>query len=190
MKRRGQNLLAAGKKPLGVLWDGKKLNYGFDKGNRILNKYSIKKIVTGILLFGYIVTGFFDVLTQGKSTYSSVMGMDINRVYFYTFLLLIMGCWVLYHKWFVGIGFLALATFSSYFIEFIIIHNYFASILIYIGIIIDIIVRKKKKWLIPLIVIGIIQGIAFQTTLLDHRFVGIMEFLALCIGSVFIVKTI
>jgi hypothetical protein len=155
-----------------------------------LNKYTIKKIVTGILLFGYIVTGFLDLLLHGKTTYSSIMGMDINRVYFYTFFLLVIGCWLLYHKWFVGIGFLALATFSSYFIEFIIIHNYFASILIYIGIIIDIIMRQKKRWLVPLIVVGIMQGIAFQTTLLSRFMVGSMEFLALCIGSIFIVKNI
>jgi len=83
-----------------------------------------------------------------------------------------------------------LATFSSYFIEFIIIHNYFASILIYIGIIIDIIIRHKIKWLVPLIIVGIIQGIAFQTNWLSHYSVGIMEFSALCIGSVFIVRTI
>jgi hypothetical protein len=102
---------------------------------------------------------------------------------------LVIGCWLLYNKWFVGIGFLALATFSSYFIEFIIIHNNFASILIYIGIIIDIIIRQKMKWLIPLIIVGIIQGIAFQTTWLNHYFVGGMEFLALCIGSIFIIKT-
>jgi len=118
------------------------------------------------------------------------MGMDINRVYFYTFFLLIIGCWLLYNKCFVGIGFLSLATFSSYFIEFIILHNYFASILIYIGIIIDIILRKKIKWLIPLIIVGIIQGIAFQTNWLGYYSVGIMEFLALCIGSVFVVRTI
>jgi hypothetical protein len=147
------------------------------------------KIVTGILLFGYIVTGFLDALLHGKTSYSSIMGMDINRLYFYTFFLLIIGCWLLYNKWFVGIGFLALATFGSYFTEFIIIHNNLASILIYIGIIIDIIIRQKKKWLIPLIIVGIIQGIAFQTTWLNHYFVGGMEFLALCIGSIFILKT-
>jgi hypothetical protein len=148
----------------------------------------MKKIVTSILLFGFIITGFLDLLSHGKTTYSSIMGMDINRLYFYTFFLLIIGCWLLYNKWFVGIGFLALATFSSYFIEFIIIHNYFASILIYIGIIIDIIVKQKKKWLIPLVIVGIIQGIAFQTIWVSHYFVGSMEFLALCIGSIFIVK--
>ena len=155
-----------------------------------MKKYTVRKIVTGVLLFGYIVTGFLDILLHGKSTYSSIMGMDINRVYFYTFFLLVIGCWLLYNKWFVGIGFLALATFSSYFTEFIIVHNYFASILVYIGIIIDIIIRQKKKWLIPLIIVGIIQGIAFQTTWLGNYTVGSMEFLALCIGSVLIVKTI
>ena len=150
----------------------------------------MKKIATGFLLFGYIVTVFVDALVHGKTTYSSTMGMDINRVYFYAFFLLVIGCWLLYNKWFVGIGFLALATFSSYFIEFIIIHNYFASILIYIGIIIDIIIRQRIKWLIPLIVVGIIQGMAFQTPWLNPYFVGMMEFLALCIGSIFVVKTI
>jgi len=150
----------------------------------------MKKIATGILLFGYIITGFLDLLLQGKTSYSSIMGMNINRVYFYTFFLLIIGCWLLYNKWFVGIGFLSLATFSSYFIEFIIIHNYFASILIYIGIIIDIITRHKIKWLVPLIIVGIIQGIAFQTNWLGHYSVGTMEFLSLCIGSVFVVRTI
>ena len=154
-----------------------------------MKKYIIK-IITGILLFGYIITGFVDLLSHGKMSYSSIMGMNINRVYFYTFFLLIIGCWLLYNKWLVGIGFLALATFSSYFIEFIIIHNYFASILIYIGIIIDIIIRKKIKWLIPLIIVGMIQGIAFQTNWLGHYSVGIMEFSALCIGSVFVVRTI
>ena len=118
------------------------------------------------------------------------MGMDINRVYFYTFFLLIIGCWLLYNKWFVGIGFLSVATFNSYFIEYLFIHNYFASILIYIGIITDIIIRRKMKLLIPLAVVGIVQGIAFNTTLLSHHIVGVMEFLALCLGSIFIVKTI
>jgi len=153
-------------------------------------KSTIFKTVTGILLFGYIITGFLDLLLHGKSSFSSIMGMNINRVYFYTFFLLIIGCWLLYNKWFVGIGFLSLATFSSYFIEFIIIHNYFASILIYIGIIIDIIIRHKIKWLIPLIIVGIIQGIAFQTDWLGYYSVGVMEFSALCIGSVFVVRTI
>ena len=141
-------------------------------------------------MFGYILTGFLDLLLHGKPSYSSIMGMDINRVYFYTFFLLVIGCWLLYHKWLVGIGFLALATFSSYFAEFILVHNYFASILVYIGIILDIITRHKKKWIIPLIITGIIQGIAFQTTLLGYYLVGCMEFLALCAGSLFVVKTI
>jgi hypothetical protein len=159
-------------------------------GKAILKKCTIIKIITGILLFGYIVIGFLDLLLHGKTSYSSIMGMNINRVYFYAFFLLIIGCWLLYNKWFVGIGFLSLATFSSYFIEFIIIHNYFASILIYIGIIIDIIIRQKIKWLVPLIIVGIIQGVAFQTNWLGHYSVGIMEFSALCIGSVFIVRAI
>ena len=156
----------------------------------ILKKYSINKLVIGFLLFGFIITGFLDLLLHSKTTYSSIMGMDASRVYFYTFFLLVIGCWLLYNKWFVGIGFISLATFSSYFTEYIIIHNYFASIAIYIGIIIDIIIRKKKKWLVPLIVIGILQGIAFYTGWFGNYMVGSMEFLALCIGSVFIIKTI
>ena len=159
-------------------------------GKVILKKITIKKIITGILLFGFIITGFFDALLHGKMTYSSIMGMDINKVYFYTFLLMVIGCWLLYNKWFVGIGFLTLATFSSYFKEFIIIHNYFASIMIYIGIVLDIITRKKIKWLIPLIIAGIVQGAAFQTKLISHSFVGYMEFLSLCIGSIFIIRYI
>jgi hypothetical protein len=150
----------------------------------------IRKIITYILLFGYIITGFLDGLLHGETSYSSIMGMDINRVYFYTFFLFIIGCWLLYNKWFVGVGFLALASFSSYFIEYISIHNYFASILVYIGIVTDIIIRKKMKWLIPLIVVGITQGIAFQTAWLGHYSVGAMEFSALCIGSVFIANNI
>ena len=152
--------------------------------------YIIKNIVSGVLLFGFIITGLVDALLHNKLTYSSIMGMDINRVYFYTFFLLIIGCWLLYNKWFVGIGFLALATFSSYFTEFIVVHNYFASIAIYVGIIIDIIIKRKYKWLVPLIIIGIIQGIAFQTPLFGNYIVGCMEFLALCTGTVFIVKMI
>jgi hypothetical protein len=155
-----------------------------------LKKHIIIKLITGILLFGFIITGFLDLLLHGKISYSSIMRMNINRVYFYTFYLLIIGCWLLYNKWFVGIGFLSLATFSSYFIEFITIHNYFASILIYIGIITDIIIRHKMKWLVPLIIVGIIQGIAFQTNWLGHYSIGVMEFSALCIGSVFVVRTI
>jgi hypothetical protein len=157
---------------------------------RILNKNTVKKTVTGVLLFEFIIIGFLDILLHEKTTYSSIMGMDINKVYFYTFYLLIIGCWLLYNKWFVGIGFLALATFSSYFSEFIILHNYFASIVIYIGILIDIIIRHKNKWLIPLIIVGIIQGISFQTSWFGYYLVGTMEFLALFIGSLFVVKNI
>jgi hypothetical protein len=160
------------------------------KRNIIYEKYVIRKLITSILLFTYIGTGFLDLLVQGKMTYSSIMGMDISRVYFYTFFLLIIGCWLLYNKWFVGIGFLAVATFNSYFIEYIYIHNYFASVVIYIGIVIDIIIRPKKKWLIPLIIVGIIQGIAYNTAWISYYVVGSMEFLALCIGSIFVVKTI
>ena len=160
------------------------------KNNVILNKYSITKQVTGLLLFGFVVTGFLDLLLNRQSSYSSIMGMDTIRVYFYTFFLLVIGCWLLFNKWFVGIGFISLATFSSYFTEYISIHNYFASIAIYIGLIIDIITRKKKKWLVPLIIIGILQGIAFQTGWFGYYMVGIMEFSALCVGSAFIIKTI
>ena len=157
----------------------------------VLKNFTVKKIVTVIFLFGYIVTGLIDALLHGKTTYSSIMGMDIQRVYFYTFVLLIIGCWLLYNKWFVGIGFLALATFSSYFQEFIMIHNYFASVLIYVGIIIDIVVRHGIRWLIPLFIVGILQGIAFQNAwLYTHYVVGSMEFLALCIGTLFVLKTI
>ena len=155
-----------------------------------MREFNIKRIGTAFLLFGFIITGLIDALLHGKFTYSSIMGMDINRVYFYTFLLLVIGCWLLYNKWFVGIGFLALATFSSYFMEYVSIHNYFASILIYIGIIVDIFLRQKIKWLIPLIIIGIIQGIAFNNIWLSYYMVGSMEFLALCIGSIFILKTL
>ncbi len=160
------------------------------KNNGILKNYSMNKLVTGLLLFGFVVTGFLDLLLHIQSSYSSIMGMDTSRVYFYTFFLLVIGCWLLYNKWFVGIGFISLATFSSYFTEYISIHNYFASIAIYIGVIIDIVTRKKKKWLVPLIIIGILQGIAFQTGWLGYYTVGIMEFLALCVGSAFILKTI
>jgi hypothetical protein len=146
------------------------------------------RIISSILLFGYIAAGLTDALLHGKRSYSSIMAMDISRVYFYTFLLFVIGSWFLYHKWFVGIGFLALAAFNSYFDEFLFVHNYVASILVYIGILTDIIIRRKYKWLAPLIICGIIQGIAFQTSWLDNVMVLIMEFLALCIGSGFIVK--
>ena len=158
--------------------------------NDILRTYSINKLVTGLLLFLFVITGFLDLLLHNQPSYSSIMGMDTNRVYFYTFYLLVIGCWLLYNKWFVGIGFITLATFSSYFTEYISIHNYFASVAIYIGIIIDVITRKKRKWLIPLIFVGILQGITFQTGWFGFYMVGIMEFLGLCIGSVFIIKTI
>jgi len=155
-----------------------------------LKKCMIKKIVTGVLLSAFILTGLIDALLNSKLTYSSIMGMDINRVYFYSFFLLIIGCWLLYNKWIVGIGFLALATFNSYFSEFVIVHNYFASVAIYLGIIIDIITRRNYKWLAPLVIIGLVQGIAFQTPLFSYYVVGGMEFLALCTGTVFIVKMI
>ena len=155
-----------------------------------MSKYSIKIIITAFLLFVFIVFGLVDALMQSQKTYSSIMGLDINRVYFYTFFMLIIGCWLLYNKWFVGIGFLSLAAFNNYFIEYIFIHNYFASVLIYIGIIIDMVFRHKMKWLIPLLIVGIIQGIAFQNSwLYTHYVVGIMEFSALCIGTMLIVKT-
>jgi len=153
-----------------------------------VKKFTVRQVITAILVFGFIITGLLDALLHGKATYSSIMGMDISRVYFYTFFLLVMGCWLLYNKWFAGIGFIALATFSSYFTEFIFVHNYFASVLIYIGIIIDIITRKKFKMLIPFIIIGIIQGLAFQIAWISPYIVGFMEFSALCIGSVFVIK--
>ena len=53
--------------------------------SKILRKSSINKIVTAVLLFSFIITGFIDLLMQGKTTYSSIMGMDVERVYFYTF---------------------------------------------------------------------------------------------------------
>ena len=115
--------------------------------------------------------------------------MDIQRVYFYTFYLLVIGCWLLYNKWFVGIGFIALAAFSAYFKEYVFLHNYFASIIIYVGIAIDLIIRRKMKWLILLTIIGVIQGIAFQARV-GHYVVGSMEFLSLCVGLILITKTI
>lgn len=153
-----------------------------------LNFYMIKKIITAVLLFGFIIIGLIDALSSGKKSYSSIMAMDINRVYFYSFFLLIIGCWLLYNKWFTGIGFLALASFNSYFREYIYIHNYFASVIIYFGIVFDIIIRRKFKWLIPLLFIGIFQGIAFTNAAISHYLVGCMEFFALCAGSVFIIR--
>jgi hypothetical protein len=159
-------------------------------GAKNLGKYMMKRIITSILLSGFIITGFIDALLHNKLSYSSTMGMDIHRVYFYTFFLLVMGCWLLYNKWFVGIGFLALAAFSSYFTELVFVHNYVASILVYIGIVFDIIIRRKYKWLIPLVICGIIQSIAFQTIWLGNFLVLGMEFSALIIGSIFIVKSV
>ena len=158
--------------------------------NKILKKYSKNKLAIGFMLFGLNITGFIDLLIHAKSSYSSIMALDVNRVYFYTFFMLLIGCWLLYHKWFTGIGFISLATFSSYFTEYLTLHNYFASIAIYVGIIIDIIIRKKKKWLVPLIVVGILQGIAFQTGWFAYYMVASMEFLLFCIGSVFIIRSI
>lgn len=145
--------------------------------------------ITSILLFGFIITGFTDALLNSESSYSSIMGLDINRVHFYTFLLLVIGCWLLYNKWVVGVGFLFLSAFSTYFSEHVFLHNYVASVLVYIGIILDIIIRQKYKWLIPLVICGIIQTIAFQTTWLGNYMVLSIEFFALIIGSVFIVRT-
>lgn len=73
--------------------------------NDTLRTYSINKLVTGLLLFVFVITGFLDLLLHNQPSYSSIMGMDTNRVYFYTFYLLVIGCWLLYNKWFVGIGF-------------------------------------------------------------------------------------
>ena len=60
--------------------------------NEILKTYSINKLVTGLLLFGFIITGFLDLLLNSQTSYSSIMGMDTGRVYFYTFFLLVIGC--------------------------------------------------------------------------------------------------
>lgn len=157
--------------------------------NDVPRKQLVIKLASGVLLFGFIITGFVDLLLHDKTTYSSIMGMDVGRVYFYTFFLLVIGCWLLYNQWLVGIGFISLAAFSSYFTEYILLHNHFASIAIYFGIIADILIRKKKKWLIPFIAVGLLQGIAFHTGWFGNYMVGSMEFLALCIGSVLIVKT-
>jgi hypothetical protein len=149
----------------------------------------VRKIVTAILLAGFIITGYIDLLIHDQKTYSSIMAMNIERVYFYTFYLLIIGCWLLYQRWIVGIGFLVLAPFSAYFEELVYIHNYFASIAINVGIIIDILLKRKPKWFIPLLIAGIIQGTAFlSNTEIGFYIVGSMECLALCIGSVFVVK--
>ena len=83
-----------------------------------------------------------------------------------------------------------LGNICSYFTEYVSIHNYFASTAIYIGLIIDVITRRQKKWLIPLTIVGTLQGIAFQTGWFGYYMVGFMEFLGLCIGAIFIIKTI
>lgn len=60
---------------------------------------------------------------------------------------------------------------------------------IYVGVIIDLLIRKKRKWSIPLVIVGIIQGIAFQSGWFGYFMVAFMEFLGLCIGSI-IIRTI
>lgn len=158
--------------------------------NQVSGNNLAKKIITGILLYGFTITGFTDILLNNSGTYSTTMAMDINRVYFYTFFLLVLGCWLLYHKWFIGIGFLCLASFSFYFEEYHDLHNYFASITVYVGVVLDFLIRKNIKWLIPLIIIGIVQGAAFYFRWYGLHLVGSMEFLALSVGSVFIIKKI
>ena len=86
--------------------------------NRI-NEVKIRKLITAVLLFTFIIIGCIDALLHNEVSYSSIMGRDINRVYFYTFFLLIIGCWLLYNRFLVGIGFITLATFSSYFLEYL-----------------------------------------------------------------------
>ncbi len=44
------------------------------KSNVIFKKYSINKLVTGLLLFGFVVTGFLDLLVNRQSSYSSILG--------------------------------------------------------------------------------------------------------------------
>jgi hypothetical protein len=149
-----------------------------------------RKIVTAILLFSFIIIAFTDAVLNDKMTYSSIMGMDISRVYFYTFYLLAIGCWLLYNQLFVGIGFITLATFNSFFIEFSFIHNYFASIVIYIGLLVDILMNRKAVWLIPFLLFGIIQGISFEVHWISKYFVGCMEFISLFAGSIFLIKKI
>lgn len=158
--------------------------------NEKLNWHLMRKIITGILLYGFIIIGMIDGLKHNQPSYSSIMGMNIKRVYFYTFYLLITGCWLLYNKFIVGIGFITLATFNSYFLEYVLLHNYFASIMIYVGLVIDILVSRKYLWIIPFAVLGLIQATAFLSPSINHYIVGLMEFLSLCIGSAFIVKQI
>ncbi|PLW92161.1 MAG: hypothetical protein C0592_12235 [Marinilabiliales bacterium] len=149
-----------------------------------------RKIITGILMYGFTVVGFTDILMHNSGTYSTTMAMDIDRVYFYTFFLLVLGSWLLYHRWYAGIGFICLAAFSHYFEEYRDLHNYFASITVYIGIVLDFLLRKKLKYLIPLIIIGAVQGAAFYYRWYGLQLVGAMEFLALSVGTVFIIKEV
>lgn len=158
--------------------------------NNISSKYSIKKLVTGILLFSFIIIGYVDVQMNHQTTYSMIMSLDIDRVFFYTFFMLVIGCWLLYNKWLSGIGFLSLAAFNNYFPEYVLVHNYFASVIIYVVIVLDIIIRKKYKWLIPLAAAGIIQGLAFQFMWFNNHMVGVMELTGFCLGSAFIIKHI
>jgi hypothetical protein len=151
---------------------------------------SIKKIVTSILLFTFIIIGGVDAFLHNQTSYSSIMGFDLDRVYFYTFFLLIIGCWLLYNKFLVGIGFIALAAFNPYFIELLFLHNYFASIIIYIGLFLDIICRKKPLWLIPFIALSLIQGLAWKNLHFFNYVVGSMELTSFCLGSIFVVKNI
>jgi hypothetical protein len=150
----------------------------------------IRRTITAILLFSFITVGFIDALLHHQVTYSSIMGMDIVRVYFYTFFLLVIGCWLLYNKYLVGIGFITLATFSSYFLEYLSLHNYFASVVVYIGLLIDLLVKRKYYWIIVFIILGILQGISFQYIKYTNYVVGSMELISLCIGSIFIVRNI
>ncbi len=156
--------------------------------DNIYPKLSTKKLVTGILLFSFTIIGFIDVLLNNQTTYSMIMSLDIDRVFFYTFFMLVIGCWLLYNQWLSGIGFISLAAFNNYFPEYVLVHNYFASVIIYVVIVLDIIIRKKYKWLIPMAAAGIIQGLAFQYGWFNNYMVGVMEFTGFCLGSVFIVK--
>jgi len=148
----------------------------------------LKKLVTGILLFSFIIIGYVDVQMNHQTTYSMIMSLDINRVFFYTFFMLVIGCWLLYNKWLSGIGFISLAAFNNYFPEYVLVHNYFASVIIYVVIVLDIIIRKKYKWLIPLAAAGVIQGLAFIFMWFNNHMVGVMELTGFCLGSIFIVK--
>jgi hypothetical protein len=150
----------------------------------------IRKVITGFLLFAFIGIGMVDSILHGKMTFSSTMAMDINRVFFYSIYLLFLGSWLLYNGFIVGIGFLALAAFNSYFEEYTLLHNYFASILIYIGLFFDLLREKKGLLILLFICIGSIQGVAFQTAGISKYIVGGMELLSLCLGSFFIINNI